>query len=209
MLSKFADQRINVLLIGEVSAGKSTLLNSVYANTFSDMSMVRTTMTANIYSETTDATKVMSAEYIYNKNTKNEEILKNQELVEIKEELYYIKPSTNFGDVLRENNFGLNIIDVPGLNDSKNDSATYKWLDNNLKHIDVIFHIIDVTKNLSNDSNFKIVKYLADKLTSYKNIKFINVINKFDDVDDEDLIKAKEHAINMLKMLSINIPQNI
>ena len=41
--------QINVAIVGSVSVGKSTLLNTIFAETFSDCKLKRTTMTPQIY----------------------------------------------------------------------------------------------------------------------------------------------------------------
>ena len=43
--------QINIALVGAVSAGKSTLLNTIFAKTYSHCKIKRTTMTPQIYYE--------------------------------------------------------------------------------------------------------------------------------------------------------------
>ena len=44
--------QINVAIVGSVSVGKSTLLNTIFAETFSDCKLKRTNMTPQVYFET-------------------------------------------------------------------------------------------------------------------------------------------------------------
>ena len=44
--------QVNIAILGAVSAGKSTLLNTIFANTYSECKIKRTTMTPQIYLET-------------------------------------------------------------------------------------------------------------------------------------------------------------
>ena len=43
--------QINIAICGAVSAGKSTLLNSLFVSQYSDMKIKRTTMTPQVYYE--------------------------------------------------------------------------------------------------------------------------------------------------------------
>ena len=43
--------QINVAIVGSVSVGKSTLLNTIFAEAFSDCKLKRTTMTPQVYYE--------------------------------------------------------------------------------------------------------------------------------------------------------------
>ena len=75
--SKFDDfnrNQINVAICGAVSAGKSTLLNSIFVASYSDMKIKRTTMTPQVYFETNKFTKKESKE-IKQKNTETNKLL--------------------------------------------------------------------------------------------------------------------------------------
>ena len=45
---------INIAIIGTVSAGKSTLMNTLFTNQYSDMKIKRTTMQPQVYYEVND-----------------------------------------------------------------------------------------------------------------------------------------------------------
>ena len=83
-MSKINENAINMIILGEVSSGKSTLLNSMYIKTFSDMKRIRTTMSANIYSETTDKSKIQPIDDILKSNQKYEKDMKGNKLDIIK-----------------------------------------------------------------------------------------------------------------------------
>ena len=62
------DQYIHIALIGPVSAGKTTLLNTLLVARYGDMSMQRTTATEMIYYETSARNEV-DAKTIHAKNS--------------------------------------------------------------------------------------------------------------------------------------------
>lgn len=54
-------QQINVAIIGAVSAGKSTLLNALFVEQYSDMKIKRTTMAPQVYHETKKINQYISS----------------------------------------------------------------------------------------------------------------------------------------------------
>ena len=71
-------ENIHIAILRPVSAGKSTLLNGLFATTYSQMKKKRTTMMPNIY-QTTFNEKEVSKEYLeklyneyYNETFKSE-----------------------------------------------------------------------------------------------------------------------------------------
>ncbi len=194
MQSVSTSNRINCLLIGEVSSGKSTLLNSMYIKTFSDMKRIRTTMSVNIYYETNDKNELKKADDIFEQNKKYEEDMKNKQITELTENVYKVKPSVSFGDVLSKFGYFMNIIDIPGLNDGNCNTTIYKWLDNNFKYIDIVLFLINGENALNTESERNLLKYIIKQTSQYDHIKLINIINKFDEPDDEELIELKEQA---------------
>ena len=73
-------ENIHIAILGPISAGKSTLLNGLFCDTFSDMKRKRTTMLPQIYQITNDNKKYMSSAEISTLNTKiNNEILQKRD----------------------------------------------------------------------------------------------------------------------------------
>ena len=109
---------INIAVIGAVSCGKSTFINSILSNYVSEMTRKRNTMIPQIYKESNDNSKVnKSFEEIEkeNKNINNDILNKNNnELFDKKE--YYIPKITNL--VSLPDNINYKLIDLPGVNDS-------------------------------------------------------------------------------------------
>jgi predicted GTPase len=85
---------LNIAIIGAVSAGKSTLLNALFADTYSDMKIKRTTMVPQVYYCNGNKTKS-----IREKNTaKNKALLDkgNLDSTDIKEMDHYTGPLYDF-----------------------------------------------------------------------------------------------------------------
>jgi GTPase Era involved in 16S rRNA processing len=174
----FERPSINIGIIGEISAGKSTLMNSMFVKTFSDMKRIRTTMSVNIYCETEDKTKIADAKKILAENKSFEEN-KKALLDKIEEKVYYVDKIVSFGE--RKKNILYNIIDIPGLNDGEGNDTIKKWLDNNIDLFDIILFIINGEYAMNTQSERTLFQYVVDSISKNPHIKLINIINKYDD----------------------------
>ena len=75
--------QINIAILGAVSAGKSTLLNTIFANTYSHCKIKRTTMTPQIYYEYDGRGQSKTSKAIREENRiTNEALNKKTEAVE-------------------------------------------------------------------------------------------------------------------------------
>ena len=95
-------ENIHIAILGPVSAGKSTLLNGLFATTYSQMKKKRTTMMPNIYQTTFNDKEVDSFEVIQKKNQdSNEQIFKLRDegkynQTHFKEIIHKVKPIDDF-----------------------------------------------------------------------------------------------------------------
>ena len=211
---------ITILIIGEVNVGKSTLINCIYSDILADAKPIRTTMGINIYEETEEK-KAEDPEDIYNKNVKNDtDIIKKVELIEkqqdesedkdnlinnetIKEVIHKIKPSTDLGAELKKKGYILKIIDTPGFNDSYFDELVYKWLDNNIHKIDIVFLVTNIhTGGIANKCNQDIVKKLFKYKMKKKIDNFFVVLNKCDNPNDDEHTKTKQIVLTTLQKIA-------
>tara|TARA_B110000208_G_scaffold144727_1_gene174593 strand:- start:71 stop:535 length:465 start_codon:yes stop_codon:yes gene_type:complete len=135
---------ISIAILGKVSCGKSTLLNSIYVKKYADMKMKRTTMLPFVYKEANkDIMANPSSTEIYNENiTLNDNIysgttvLTNENCKEISNLVPGIE---NFLD-LPENVF-LDIYDIPGLDDANTSEIYFNWAKENFYKFDIIIHV--------------------------------------------------------------------
>jgi len=197
---------ITILIIGEVNVGKSTLINCIYADVLADAKPVRTTMGINIYDENVknDTDIIKKVESIEKDIDNSESDSKTKHKYEtIKEVIHKIKPSTNLGTELRKKKYNLRIIDTPGFNDSYFDELIYKWLDEKIHTIDIVFLVANIhTGGIANKCNQDIVK----KLFKYKNNKkidnFFVILNKCDNTNDDEHVKTKQLVLSTLQKIA-------
>jgi len=190
-------ENIHIAILGPVSAGKSTFLNALLSNTYSDMMRKKTTMLPQIYQTTTNLKEVDSVEEIKEKNRKsNEEILKMRESGQynqshFKELIYKVKPIDNFIE-LPDKKCTYSLCDMPGLNCSGGgDVMYYNYLEQNSHKIDVYILVFDINSALNTTDEVKILqevnKYIQKNKHGYVHI----LVNKCDYVEFEDNNKFK------------------
>ena len=193
-MSQF-QENIHIAILGPVSAGKSTLLNGLFATTYSQMKKKRTTMMPNIYQTTFNEKEVDSFESIQKKNAdSNEEIFKLRESgkynqTHFKEINHKVKPIDDF-ITLPDENAIYKINDLPGIND-QDAQIYYDYVKNNSHNIDIYLLVFDINSPLNRTDEVKILQEVTNHVKSNKNSYVHILINKCDDItfDDKDNFK--------------------
>jgi len=223
-MSQF-QENIHIAILGPVSAGKSTFLNALLSNTYSDMMRKKTTMLPQIYQTTFNNKEVTSADKIKEINRKsNDEILKlresNQYTQEhFKELIYKVKQIDNF-ITLPDKCVTYSLCDMPGLNCSGGgDVMYYNYLEQNSHKIDVYILVFDINSALNTTDEVKILqevnKYIQKNKHGYVHIlvnkcDYVEFENdksfKFTDEELNELYKRVEETVN--KNIT-NLPNNV
>ena len=218
---KTMDQRnsIRVALIGCVSSGKSTLLNSICVNQYEDMKRKRTTMLPSVYKT--------SNKSIYRNKSEKERIKRNNK--ELSEKFYtagsqskltietcelqenIIPLIENFVDL--PDDVFLDIYDIPGLNDCETKEIYFQWIKNNFHEFDLILNVLSIENGCNTSDEKDILNLITDcihneKVTYDRTVLFLTVINKCDDMEihngkptliDEEDIELFDQIINTTK----------
>jgi len=219
--SKFDDfnrNQINVAICGAVSAGKSTLLNSIFVASYSDMKIKRTTMTPQVYFETNKFTKKESKE-IKQKNTETNKLLYSKAptdltMEDIKENGYLVPKVKNL--VSLDSSVYLTIYDIPGLNDSQTKHLYFQYLKDNFYKFDVILFVVDIHSalNTSDESDIleKILQHSKDNFEKYGiHKKLIVIANKCDEISvHENQVEFQDEELEeMYNQINTIIEQRV
>lgn len=199
----YENPTINIGIMGCISSGKSTLMNSLFSETYSDMKIKKTTMCPQVYR--TDRNLTKNKKYANEIRKQNEEI--NKKLYEAgnsnkcEEVIYNVLPIPDIFDKLK---FGKNIeykiYDIPGLNDSVTKNKFYDYIKNNFYKFDIVIYNVDINSGLNTTDELDILKLIkqciADIKTKYnKEVKLMIICNKCDDLiedNDGNLIGSEE-----------------
>jgi len=218
---------INIAIIGQVSVGKSTFVNSLFINQFSDTKLKRTTMVPQVYVECTNSTDFIGANRIRDINRLrnaevhiNIEALKNGKKMETMTEIMYrVLRIPDF--VTRPEEICFTIYDIPGINDEKTVDACYKYLDDTFYKFDLIIFILDINTAMNTESEAAIFKKIVALIHKNKknsiNTKMIILLNKCDDMYisdgkitmDEDYIEMYEQALKVFREYASDIDYEV
>ena len=211
---------INFGIIGCVSSGKSTLLNSLFCDTYSDMKIKRTTMIPQVYQcdPNIQKNKNYAKEIrIHNEKinkkiieqTENKTALTIQDCCEI---VYKVPPINNFIEL--PPNINVAIFDIPGLNDSQTKNTYFEYLNQNFYKFDYILFVIDIQSALNTSDEMDILHLIKNNILDIKkkynkDIKLLVICNKCDnmelnkkgilEMDEPELEEMYEQIIKTLK----------
>lgn len=198
-------ENINIAVLGPVSAGKSTLINSLFCDTMSEMQRKRTTMLPQLYQITNNPTEVMTSSTILEMNSKsNQEVLEERKANtfnpdNMKELIYKVKEIPDFID-LRNTNATYSILDMPGLNDQDSEMY-YNYIRKRSSEIDIYIIMYDVNSSLNTTDEVKILKFVANEIRrngfGYLHI-IMNKCDDFDFVDDGTSFHIEDTELSQL-----------
>jgi len=181
---------IRIAVVGPVSTGKSTLINSIFINQYSDMKIKRTTMLPQVYLETTNKDNIVDAKVIYSRNqTINENILSGK--VDLNndncQEITHLVPQIT--DIIKmPDNVYLEFYDLPGLDDGKQEKIYFDYLNFYFDKFDIILFNIDINEALNTSGSVHILDELLDNIKKSYSKKYLYVIiNKCDNMDYNEI----------------------
>lgn len=191
-------------LIGCVSAGKSTFMNSLFANSYSDTKIRRTTMIPQVYIQSNKNKTNTDSLIKKNRDINNEFLNGKKELTDqtCQEIIHYVDPLFDFLEV--SENFNLKIYDIPGLNDSKSKTIYYNWISKNFYKFDIIFYVVDVQSSMNTSDERDIIKMIIQNIkkeqTRGHEVKLNVILNKCDDINinDNDEIELDDEHCELL-----------
>lgn len=184
---------IKIGIIGEVSVGKSTLLNALVSKYLSTTSLKRTTYVPFLFKNSNDEDNYEDIEKIIQEANKNKKDLDTP--IEFKTQLSF----TNNEDVC--------LIDFAGVNDgAEADSKMENVFFNHIDHLDYIIYVTDSCSTMTLKSEREFFNKLSNKIKQSQNngniINLIVAFNKYDDIIDEQDSEVDEiisEAIEFMK----------
>ena len=229
-----SNMNINVLVLGPVSAGKSTLTNLMFVEQFSDMKIKRTTAVPQIYRQSNNVNEKSDFKKILDNNRKiNNDIMKKTEdpnyklkLEDIKEIEYFVPKLFDFLNLRKD--VVLSVYDTPGLNDSRTKDVYYEYIRNVFNKLNIVILVLDINSALNTSDENDILKMIIENILKNKNdynveTKLVVLLNKCDDMSydkdkqqyclDEELQEMYNQAKNIIdttaKELSCNFKYEI
>lgn len=184
-------------LVGEVSTGKTTFLNSIIGKYVGEMSIKRATMAPYIF---TNSNKDYSKQNIKEYNNKLKE---NKNGDENKQpEPVIINIPINLANVKNKVN-DLKIIDFPGINDGNDVNQKFqKLIFDYSKEINCFIYFTDANRAFNLASEIKVFEELVKKIKQNHDNFIYNdlwvVFNKYDDPDNKEVNEIVNEAIKKM-----------
>ena len=195
-IDKLPIDNINICILGTVSAGKSTILNTLFCEDLSETKIKRTTMMPTYFVERNNN---MSLDKEINEiiKKKNNEIIKQTE----KNTTLNLK---NHGDQLIFNinkihvqiskRYNVTLLDMPGLNDAKTKDEFYRYLNNNFNLFNIVIFVVNIESGLNTSDEMDILNNITSNMKKYikRDIRLLVIANKADDMQyDSNEKRAK------------------
>ena len=174
---------INITFVGEINAGKSSLINSLIGDDLLSVGIRRTTLS----NTSVIRTSVLEKNYEHNNHL-------------------YLSKSNRMDVFFKDNKVSL--IDTIGLNDPCKDKEQYEWFNKNLDKSDIVFFVTSYEKCFSTESEQNAFKKIYSQINemnkNYHNICLAIIITKIDTKNSDGEYKKQVEEINkFLKSLNL------
>lgn len=185
---------INICILGTVSAGKTTFLNTLFTNTYGEMKIKRTTMCPQVYHETEKIDELIDPAVIRSRNKEiNDKLYSKKDITlsDIKELIHFVPKIENF--VKLNKGVYFSVYDVPGLNDANTKDVYFQYVKNSFHKFDIIVYVIDVKLGLNTSDEIDILNMIISQINFNQKRglmqKLIVIVNKCDDFNEDEEIR--------------------
>lgn len=198
---------INIAFIGAESAGKTTLLNSLFARTYGQTSEGKTTKHPYIYEESDNPE---SQKNVIRQNRYDNKLKENPDRT------YQISKLYDLVDIKST----ITVHDIPGINIDNNNHPEYesiRHINDNFVNFDVVMFVIDKFKGMDTQNKnilCMILENITNKINTNKaNTQLICIVNKCDSLfmkNDKLVLDMDEEALfnNTRKVIDNLITEN-
>jgi GTPase SAR1 family protein len=181
---------INICILGCVSTGKSTILNAMFCQDFSQSKIKRTTMMPTAFVETRNPSICKSQTQISTEITEiNSKIITSTEAGQILNLQKYGSQlifNVDKLDIRISEKFNVTIFDMPGLNDARTKEQYFKYLMENFYLFNIIIFVVNIESGLNTSDEIEILNLISSNIEAQsklgKQIKMLTIANKADEM---------------------------
>jgi len=178
-------EELSVILVGPVSAGKSTLLNAIFSDTYSEMKRKKTTMLPQVYNVRKADLYNSKDDILFTNSSYNEEILKlrdEKKYDKVDKVIEFTVPPIFDFIHIPDKDAIYKIIDMPGLN-CGNDSIYYDYVARIAHTIDLYILVFDINSGLNTSDEVTILQFINNLIKTHGHGYVHVIINKADNVE--------------------------
>ena len=201
---------IKIALLGNVSAGKTTVLNALFCDKFSEVSMKRTTAGINFFrvhvaeetssSETTTTTNPSDASASSESLESFSAPTTTRTAKSILKEISQDNVKLRMGEEIQEKIFDIEIkqelvtmrkdtklvfVDIPGINEANVVNKYKDYVTENWETFDCVMVVMDARLGVNTEDQVFLLSFVKEQLKK-KDIPIIVLCNKVDDPEDEE-----------------------
>jgi GTPase SAR1 family protein len=188
---------IKVALMGYVSAGKTTVLNTLLRDKFGEVAMRRATASVNYYcvvatnssasSSPTqgDWSPAQTATEILQQTIHNNHRLRYAEADDVEEAWFDVELEHALCDNMRDDT-RLVVVDIPGINEAGSKSKYKDYVANKWHTFDCVMVVMDGRQGANTDEQVELLRLAKSHCDSIRSVPVIVLCNKIDDPEDEE-----------------------
>jgi GTPase SAR1 family protein len=202
-----------------ISVGKSTVLNALLGDMFSQVALKRTTAGVNFFriiqptehegdvlaepnpeeewSTIGDDKKCQEADAVHNQISNDNQELRFCDTVA--EKTFDIR--IRYPICKMRNDTQLVLIDIPGINEAESSKKYKDYVESNWKTFDCVVVVMDAIQGVSTDEQVELLEFVRHNNRESKDVPIIVLGNKMDDLNDEDTIyQIKETCSKIIEI---------
>jgi small GTP-binding protein len=209
---------IKVALLGYVSVGKTTVLNALLREKFSEVSMRRTTAGINFFRIVSHGSNVtgteqqqqqwlalpdeeaQTAESVLREIEASNQVLREANRVE--EKVFTIELDKDLCQMREDTS--LVIVDIPGINEANRKTIFKDYAKDKWDTFDCVIVVMDARQGVNTSEQVELLEFVKQNLHERKNLPVIILGNKVDDPDSEELgVLVRELSEEISKVFEV------
>jgi small GTP-binding protein len=195
---------IKLGFFGNISVGKSTLVNAILANNYCETSMRRCTAGMVYYNQIMNKVGKDDSNILEKSKNMNTQLRTENKI----EEANFDVCMNKF--VKFDPRVQLTLVDTPGLNEVDCSQIYTNYIKDTFNIFDVVIYVVDVKDAMGTQQEKDIFNLLLEcKKKTNKEVKFIVVVNKADDLEDTEIQTMIHQTKNMIRKLTKGHIKNV
>ena len=174
--------RVRIGIIGAVSTGKSTLINSLYKKNYSKTRLQRTTMLPQVYQESRSQCDQPLDIQLKNDGTNQQyQTTTTLTAATLQPVIHQVAKMTDGFNC----DLPIDLVDIPGLDDGETEALYFKYLADTIETLDVIVLMVDIKEAFNTSGSRNILDQIVSGVAKYpdKQFSLLVVVNKCDELE--------------------------
>jgi GTPase SAR1 family protein len=180
---------IKVAFIGNVSAGKTTVINALFRDKFGEVSMKRTTAGVNEFAISSPTEWALASDdeprdpkSILKEITEDNQALRKSNQMKVKQ--FEIELKEALCEMRKDTR--LVITDIPGINEAGASNKYRDYVNDNWKTFDCAVVVMDGRQGVNTEEQVSLLHFVKKNIDEKKDVPVVILFNKIDDPEDDE-----------------------